>query len=65
MKLFAKHFKISEQADYLSHNVVRTAVGTPHRMSQLVAQGKREKEGRFSLALDLARGLIWITIYND
>ena len=38
-KLFAKHFSVEEQRTYLGENEVRVAVGTPHRLSALMADG--------------------------
>ncbi|KAJ3085540.1 hypothetical protein HK102_014067 [Quaeritorhiza haematococci] len=37
-KLFAKHFKVSEQVDYLSKNVVRVGLGTPNRLIKLIEE---------------------------
>jgi protein CMS1 len=37
-KLFAKHFKVSEQIEYLEHNVLRVASGTPNRLAKLAEE---------------------------
>ncbi|XP_065649934.1 protein CMSS1 isoform X4 [Hydra vulgaris] len=39
MKLFAKHFKINEQADFLNKNVIHLGVGTPNRVAKLIELG--------------------------
>ena len=36
-KLFAKHFKVAEQQDFLAVQPVCLAVGTPHRLLELAA----------------------------
>ena len=38
-KLFAKHMKEAEQADYLRSSKAKIAVGTPHRLHRLCAAG--------------------------
>lgn len=38
-KLFAKHFKISEQVNTLAQESFPVAVGTPHRLSKLIEVG--------------------------
>lgn len=38
-KLFAKHFKLAEQAKFLKKTVVHIAVGTPKRLTQLLDSG--------------------------
>jgi len=39
MKLFAKHLKLSEQAQQLSSQVVHICVGTSHRITKLIDSG--------------------------
>lgn len=56
-KLFAKHFKVEEQSKYLSENVVRIAVGTPHRLYQLASLG--------NLDLGQQTGLVLIDSQKD
>lgn len=38
-KLFAKHFKLAEQAKFLNKTIVHIAVGTPKRITQLLEYG--------------------------
>ncbi|KAI9279621.1 U3-containing 90S pre-ribosomal complex subunit-domain containing protein [Sporodiniella umbellata] len=38
-KLFAKHFKIEEQVDFLEREPIHIGVGTPNRLQALVDQG--------------------------
>jgi len=38
-KLFAKHFKVSEQEKFLQQNIVHMCVGTPNRISKLLETG--------------------------
>jgi len=42
VQLFAKHFKFEEQVKYLAKTRVSIAVGTPARVSKLLAEGKRK-----------------------
>ena len=51
-KLFAKHFKVQEQVEYLRAHVVRVAVGTPNRLSKLVEEGALHLDGLSLLVLD-------------
>jgi len=37
-KLFAKHFKVSEQVKYLKSNIVHLGVGTPNRILKLIEE---------------------------
>lgn len=38
-KLFAKHFKLAEQAKFLNRTVIHIGVGTPNRITQLLDNG--------------------------
>lgn len=37
-KLFAKHFKLAEHAEYLAKTKVGIAVGTPNRIGKLLSE---------------------------
>lgn len=64
MKMFAKHFKLPEQASYLRHNIVRAGVGTPHRMSQLAEVGALSLSAARYIILDVAKDSKEQTIFD-
>jgi protein CMS1 len=39
-KLFAKHLKVEDQARFLAERRIHFAVGTPHRIKELIDLGK-------------------------
>ena len=55
--MFAKHMKVQEQVQWLKAHVVRSIVGTPNRLLQLVE--------RNALRLDSCRCLILDCWLND
>lgn len=52
-KLYAKHFKIQEQVDFLSQQCCPIAVGTPNRLSKLAEYGALHLEGTKLVLVDL------------
>lgn len=54
-KLFSKHFKLNEQAEYLSEHSVCVGVGTPSRLSKLVEMGALNMTGLRYLTLDMTK----------
>lgn len=64
MKIFAKHFKISEQKDYLDNHIVRVAVGTPHRIHQLCELGSLQLFATKYILIDTFRDLKERTIFE-
>jgi protein CMS1 len=42
-KLFAKHLKVEEQARFLAERRIHFAVGTPHRIKELMDLGRHQK----------------------
>lgn len=52
-KLFAKHFKLADQAKYLSHSRVAVAVGTPARLAKLLADGALKVSNQTVVLLDV------------
>ncbi|XP_022089889.1 protein CMSS1-like [Acanthaster planci] len=51
-KLFSKHMKIQDQADFLAKNRVQFAVGTPNRIAALLQQDVLNLAGTRYLVLD-------------
>ncbi|KDE06532.1 hypothetical protein MVLG_03181 [Microbotryum lychnidis-dioicae p1A1 Lamole] len=52
-KLFAKHFKLTEHAQYLKDHKVSIAVGTPHRVSALLDNASLAIDQLSHLVLDV------------
>ncbi|KAL7410694.1 U3-containing 90S pre-ribosomal complex subunit-domain containing protein, partial [Mrakia frigida] len=52
-KLFAKHFKLSEHITYLSTTSILMAVGTPHRIAELLKDSKQSLKAPPYVLLDL------------
>lgn len=52
-KLFAKHMKAKEQADFLKKTKVSIAVGTPARVGKLLADGALQVDKSTIVLLDL------------
>lgn len=51
-KLFARHFKVKEQAAHLRAHPAPIAVGTPHRIQQLLADGALRTDHLHAIVLD-------------
>ncbi|KAF4583092.1 DNA/RNA helicase, DEAD/DEAH box type [Ophiocordyceps camponoti-floridani] len=51
-KLFAKHFKVQEQVDFLKNKVTGIGVGTPARLAELMKNGALSVDGLQRLVVD-------------
>ncbi|WFD43068.1 hypothetical protein MPSI1_001720 [Malassezia psittaci] len=51
-KLFARHFKVSEQVSHLQEQTAPLAVGTPHRIAQLIDTGALRTDQLAALVID-------------
>lgn len=51
-KLFARHFKVDEQVTHLQENAAPLAVGTPHRVQQLLERGALRTDHLVALVVD-------------
>lgn len=51
-KLFARHFKVDEQVTHLQENATPLAVGTPHRIQQLLERGALRTDHLQALVVD-------------
>ncbi|WFC98976.1 Protein cms1 [Malassezia yamatoensis] len=51
-KLFARHFKVTEQISHLQDNAAPLAVGTPHRIAQLIDAGALRTDQLAALVID-------------
>lgn len=51
-KLFARHFKVDEQVKWLKTQAAPLAVGTPHRIKQLVDRNALSLEHTAAIVLD-------------
>ncbi|OBZ90394.1 Protein CMSS1 [Choanephora cucurbitarum] len=54
-KLFAKHFKIEEQIDFLGREAIHIGVGTPNRLLALVEQGHLKLDNLELVVIDTER----------
>lgn len=52
VKLFAKHFKIEQQAVFLRKNKTGFGVGTPHRVKELITTGGLKLDNLVRLVID-------------
>ena len=59
-KLFARHFKVTEQVDFLKTHVSPVAVGTPARMAQLL-----DTDGDSALHLDHIEAVVLDATWKD
>ena len=64
-KLFGKHFKEQEQADYLSTSTAMVAVGTPHRLHRLCASGGLKLDSLALLIIDMKPNVKGATIFDQ
>lgn len=53
IQLFAKHFKLVDQAKYLAKTRVAIAVGTPARVAKLLADGSLKISNQTIVLLDV------------
>ncbi|WVQ77378.1 hypothetical protein IAR50_007063 [Cryptococcus sp. DSM 104548] len=54
VKLFAKHFKLTDQINHLARTKVSIAVGTPARVGKLLAEGALKITKHTTLLLDIS-----------
>ena len=64
-KLFAKHFKEAEQAEYLRSSKAKVAVGTPHRLHRLCAAGALNLKSMTLLLIDTKPDVKGATIFDQ
>lgn len=64
-KLFGKHFKEAEQADYLRTSTAMVAVGTPHRLHRLCASGGLKLDRLALFLIDLKPNVKGETLFDQ
>jgi len=64
-KLFAKHFKEAEQAEYLRSSRAKVAVGTPHRLHRLCAAGALKLDALQLLIIDTSTDVKGLTLFDQ
>ncbi|KAI8973623.1 U3-containing 90S pre-ribosomal complex subunit-domain containing protein [Mycotypha africana] len=63
-KLFAKHFKIEEQIDFLGREAIHIGVGTPNRLLTLVEQGYLKLDALELVVIDTERNAKRFNIFD-
>lgn len=64
-KLFAKHFKIEEQIEFLERTPVHIGVGTPNRILALVEQGHLKLDKLELVVVDTERNAKRFDIFSN